>query len=76
MIVRYVTYSLAGPFTQLVVADEVGPTGELLEGILDTSQGSPVLMANCLFDFNFAGTTVIHDSRAFAGRALGPNDKN
>jgi len=43
MIVRLVTYSLAGPFTQLVVADEVGPTGEYLEGILDTSQGSPVL---------------------------------
>jgi hypothetical protein len=43
MIVKLVTYSLAGPFTQLVVADEVGPTGELLEGILDTSQGSPVL---------------------------------
>ena len=43
---RQVTYILAGSFTQLVFAEEVGPTGEILGGILDINQVSPVSHCN------------------------------
>ena len=42
MIVTPATYILAGSFIQLDFADEVRPTGEILGGILDISQVSPV----------------------------------
>ena len=56
MIIKWVTYSLAGSFTQLVVADEVGPTGGILGGILDARQVSPVSHAACIKNSAWCGT--------------------